>query len=85
MPRWRPVYEFYDAGVATLAQSFLEAYGIPVFLRQEGVARAIGLYVGPLAHTTLLVPEDRWHDAVELMVQFLRGYDEPIGAWVDGD
>ncbi|NPA26125.1 MAG: DUF2007 domain-containing protein [Chloroflexi bacterium] len=81
MASWRSLYVFYDAGIATLAQSYLEAYGIPVFLRQEGVARAIGLYFGPLAHTTLLVPEDRWEEAVDLMVQFLRGYDEPIGEW----
>ncbi|NPA07092.1 MAG: DUF2007 domain-containing protein [Chloroflexi bacterium] len=85
MPGWQPLYVFYDAAVATLAQSFLEAYGIPVFLRQEGVARAMGLYMGPLAHATLLVPEDRWHDAVDLMVQFLRGYDAPVGTWADRD
>ncbi len=75
MPSWVEIQSFYHPVEAELAKSFLEAHDIPVFLRQEGAARALGVYVGPFGTIHLLVPSNLVTEARLLLRDFLRGRD----------
>ncbi|HEB64734.1 MAG TPA: hypothetical protein ENJ02_04235 [Chloroflexi bacterium] len=71
---WQVVATLPGGGIeAEILRGLLEANEIPVVLSQEGAARAIGLGVGPLAETQLLVPKARLEEALDLLRAYRAG------------
>ncbi|UCH60144.1 MAG: DUF2007 domain-containing protein [Anaerolineales bacterium] len=58
---------------AELLRGLLEAQGIPVVLSKEGYAKALGLNVGPLGEVEILVPEDKFTLARQVLVDYHAG------------
>ena len=58
---------------AEILKGLLEAQGIPVYLAQEGAARAIGLTAGPLAAVEVMVPADRAAEALQILEDYHSG------------
>lgn len=54
-------------------KGFLEAQGIPVLLRGEGAAAAIGLGVGRMARVDILVPEEFEEQARKVIEDYYAG------------
>jgi len=52
---------------ADLWKAVLEAAGIPVYFRQEGIAAVSGITVGELAAVDLWVPRDQAAEALEIL------------------
>ena len=61
-----------------LLRGLLEAQDIPVVLSQEGAGRAIGLTVGPLGETSILVPNSHLSQAQMVLAQYKAGTFENL-------
>ncbi len=71
---WQVAASLPGGGIeAEILRGLLEANGIPVVVSQEGAARAIGLGVGPLAETQLLVPKVHLQEALALLRAYRAG------------
>lgn len=46
-----------NIGEAQVVRGLLEFYNIPAMVQSEGVARVLGVVIGPLAEARVLVPE----------------------------
>jgi len=57
-----------------VARSLLEAHEIPVFVHGRHLGSLLpGLQIGNHSTQSLMVPEERAADALELLADFLRG------------
>jgi hypothetical protein len=70
---WVEIKKVYDAVQAELLRGLLEAQGMDVLLSQEGAARAIGINVGAMGDTQLLVRSEDEEAARELLRQYESG------------
>ena len=70
---WVEIKKIYDAVQAELLRGLLEAQGIDVLLSQEGAAKAIGINIGAMGDTQLLVRSEDENEARELMRQYEAG------------
>ena len=70
---WVEIKKVYDAVQAELLRGLLEAQGIDVLLSQEGAARAIGINIGAMGDTQVLVRSEDEDAARELMRQYEAG------------
>ena len=70
---------------ADIVGGLLEAQGIPVNLSQEGVARAYGLGVGPLSEVEIMVPENYFQEAEQVIKRYQAGEFEALGDQLDDD
>ncbi len=71
--QWVEITKIYGSVQAELLRGFLEAQGIEVLLSQEGAAKAIGLNVGAMGDTQLLVPAEDEEGARKLLQQYNSG------------
>lgn len=60
---------FSAAGLleAEMIKSFLESYGISVFVNQESLGKTLGLSAGPLGLVEVLVPQSQVEEATSLL------------------
>lgn len=70
---WVEIKKVYDAVQAQLLRGLLEAQGIEVLLSQEGAARAIGINIGAMGDTQLLVRSEDEEAARKLLKQYESG------------
>jgi hypothetical protein len=77
---WKPVTTVQGELQAEVVRGLLEAQGIPVFLSQEGVARAYGLGVGPLSEVEIMVPENFEVAAQDVIQRYKAGEFEELGS-----
>ncbi|GAB4445671.1 MAG: hypothetical protein M5R40_04790 [Anaerolineae bacterium] len=62
----------------------LRTAGIPATVTYESAGRAIGLAMGPLGRIEVIVPTERYEEAMDLL--FGEGEDVDADAWLeDGD
>ncbi len=80
---WVEVAQFANPIAAEIARGLLEAHGIQVQLRQEGAARALGIYVGGFGEIVLLVPEEEAERAQDLLQAWQRGdLEDALPPWM---
>jgi len=72
-PNWVEIKKIYDSVQAELLRGLLEAQGMQVLLSQEGAARAIGINVGAMGDTQLLVRSEDEAAARELLSRYESG------------
>ena len=82
---WKAVITVQGELQAEVVRGLIEAQGIPVYLSQEGVARAYGLGVGPLSEVDILVPEDYVAAAEKVIEGYQAGEFEELGDQMAGD
>ena len=70
---------------AEMLRGLLEAQGIPVNLSQEGVARAYGLGVGPLAEVEIMVPDTYVREAEKVIESYQAGEFEEMGDQIEDE
>lgn len=75
---WTQVTIVYGDLQAELLRGLLEAQEIPVLLSQEGAGRAIGLTVGPLGETRILVPSSQLSRAHAILAAYEAGTYENL-------
>jgi hypothetical protein len=73
MPEWVELTEMSGELVADNLRGLLEAQGIPVLLNQEGAGRALGLSVGPLGLTQVLIPQEYLAEARKVLLAYEAG------------
>lgn len=73
---WINVYNEYGRLSAELIRILLESRNIPVQLIQEGAGAAYGLTFGSLGNVSILVPESRSAEAVQLLEDYSAGHLE---------
>jgi len=74
--QWEVLDEISGSIEAEILRGMLEAQDIPVVLSQEGAGRAIGLTMGPLGETQVLVPKDKLVDAQVILDEFYKSMEE---------
>ena len=74
--QWEVLDEISGSIEAEIIRGILEAQEIPVVLSQEGAGRAIGLTIGPLGETQILVPRNRLEDAQKILEQYYKSVRE---------
>ncbi len=74
--QWEVLDEISGSIDAEIIRGMLEAQDIPVVLSQEGAGRAIGLTIGPLGETQILVPKDKLEDAQKILNEFYKSLEE---------
>ena len=72
-PEWVLIKQFYNTAEVEVLRGLLEAQGIQVLLSQEGAAKALGVTVGAMGDTQLLVPADQEAAAREVLREFEAG------------
>lgn len=72
-PDWVLITKIYGQVQAEILRGLLEAQGIEVLLSQEGAAKAIGLSVGAMGDTQLLVRTEDEAAAREILRQYDSG------------
>ena len=70
---WVEIKKVYGAIQAELLRGLLEAQGIEVLLSQEGAAKAIGISIGAMGDTQLLVKSENEEAARMLLQQYASG------------
>lgn len=80
---WKSVSVVQGELQAEVLRGLLEAQDIPVHLSQEGIARAYGLSVGPLAEVDILVPERYFAAAEQVIKSYKAGDFEELGDQFD--
>lgn len=58
---------------AELLRGLLESQGVPAEVRKEGAGKALGLTVGPLGESDLLVPADLLDQANAVLDDYYSG------------
>jgi Putative prokaryotic signal transducing protein len=58
---------------AELIRGLLEAQGLTVLLSQEGAGRALGLSVGLMGETQVLVPSSQKEAALQILKEYYSG------------
>lgn len=74
--QWEVLDEITGSIEAEILRGMLEAKDIPVVLSQEGAGRAIGLTIGPLGETQVLVPKNKLEDARMVLDDFYKSLEE---------
>ncbi|MGZ3597794.1 MAG: putative signal transducing protein, partial [Syntrophales bacterium] len=64
------IAELHDVPMAGLLKSLLEQKGLPCFLRGY-YHRALLYFFGPYIEISVLVPEDKMADAIELVTRYI--------------
>jgi hypothetical protein len=80
---WVVVRQVTGEFQADILRSLLEAQGVPVQLSEEGAARAFGFTVGPMAMVEIMVPENKYAEAREVLARFDNGDFERLGDEMD--
>ncbi len=78
--KWVELTKINGPGIADILKGFLEANGVEVWLNREGVGEAMGLIVGRMGETAILVPEDQLALAQKLADEFFseEGVEEDV-------
>lgn len=71
--KWVIIREVSGDFIAENLRALLEAQGVPVVLNQEGAGRALGLSVGLMGVTQILVPDDYQEQALKVLESYDRG------------
>jgi hypothetical protein len=71
--KWVVLATFPGDLQAELLRGLLESQSIPAEVLKEGAGRAIGLTVGPLGESNLLVPADMLDQANAVLDDYYRG------------
>ncbi len=71
--QWVNVYNEYGRLSAELIRILLESRNIPAQLIQEGAGVVYGLTIGPLGNVSILVPESRSAEAIQLLEDYIAG------------
>jgi hypothetical protein len=74
--QWEVLDEISGSIDAEIIRGMLEAKDIPVILSQEGAGRAIGLTIGSLGETQILVPKSKMTNAQEVLDEFYKSLEE---------
>ena len=74
--QWEVLDEISGSIEAEIIRGMLEAQDIPVVLSQEGAGRAIGLTIGPLGETQILVPKNKLDNARVVLDEFYKSLEE---------
>jgi hypothetical protein len=72
-PQWKVVIEVPGDVQAEILRNLLEADGIKVFLNQEGAGRAVGLTMGPMGEVQIMVPDNQFDQAHQLIDDYYGG------------
>jgi hypothetical protein len=80
---WKTVTTAQGELQAEVIRGLLEAQEIPVYLSQEGVARAYGFGVGPLSEVEIMVPENFLDAAQEVIRSYKAGEFEELGDQIE--
>lgn len=72
-PQWKVVIEVPGDIQAEIIRNMLEAEGIKVFLNQEGAGRAVGLTMGPMGEVQIMVPDNQFDQARQLIDDYYEG------------
>ena len=67
---WVELTKVNGPGIADILKGFLEANEIEVWLNREGIGEAMGLIVGRMGETRVLVPADKLDLAEQLTEEF---------------
>jgi hypothetical protein len=81
--KWKKVYTVLGELQAEIMRGLFDAQGITVRLSQEGVSRAYGLGIGPTAEVELLVPENQFAEAEEVLKRYQAGEFKDLGDQMD--
>ncbi len=71
--KWVEIKKIYDPVQAELLRGLLEAQGFDVLLSQEGAAKALGINVGAMGDTQLLVRSEDEEAARKLLQEYVSG------------
>ena len=71
--KWVEIKKIYDPVQAELLRGLLEAQGFDVLLSQEGAAKALGINVGAMGDTQLLVRSEDEEAARKLLQEYGSG------------
>lgn len=71
--KWVIIREVSGELIAENIRALLEAQEIPVYLNQEGAGRALGLSVGPMGLTEILVPDIYREQALAILEDYDKG------------
>ena len=71
--KWVEIKKIYDPVQAELLRGLLEAQGFDVLLSQEGAAKALGINVGAMGDTQLLVRSEDEEAARKLLQEYMSG------------
>jgi len=82
---WKSIISVQGELQAEVLRGLLEAQGIPVNLSQEGVARAYGLGVGPLAEVEIMVPDSYVMEAGKIIDSYQAGEFEALGDQIEDE
>lgn len=74
--KWELLDEISGSIDAEIIRGLLESQGINVILSQEGAGRAIGLTVGPMGETQVLVPKNQLGKAKEILADYYRNRND---------
>ncbi len=70
--KWEILDEVSGSIDAEIVRGLLESQGIKVILSQEGAGRAIGLTIGSMGGTQILVPQKQLAEAQEILEDYYR-------------
>ena len=73
---WEVLDEISGSIDAEIIRGMLEAQNIPVVLSQEGAGRALGLTIGSLGETQILVPKSKLESAQAVLDDYYKALEE---------
>ena len=83
---WVVLEQVSGSAVAEMLKGLLEAQGLEVLLSQEGIGGwAIPVVVGPLGEIQVLVKEDQFEQAQQVMVNYHAGLFENVDYSTDSE
>lgn len=74
--RWEVVEIVNDSIQAELLRGFLEAQGIKAIISQEGAGHALGLTIGMMGESQILVPSSSKQLALQILGDYHQGLFE---------
>ena len=75
-PRWEVVEIVNDSIQAELLRGFLEAQGIETIISKEGAGHALGLTIGMMGESQLLVRSEDKQSAMKILDDYHQGLFE---------
>jgi hypothetical protein len=66
-PQWMVVYTTFNSPEAHIVAGRLKSEGIPALVHQAPGASAIGIHIGSLGEVTVLVREEDYWKAIEIL------------------